>query len=255
MIIEHYNTIYEGLFAQYYDLLHPYRTDIPFYVDMARLCEPPVLEIGSGTGRVLLPIAQAGIPIHGVEPALSMNSILEEKISPELRPLVQIHPHSIFTLESSTQFGLIILAANTFRHFTSLHEQRHLLQILRQWLKPGGALIIDITLANLEEMVLQNNQSHTFEFEYNSNQARIELTQMSTYHFLQQEEHLNLTLVESLPGQTKRKAVASINQTFFLRRELINLIECSGFSLMHVWEDYMHHPATELSTTLIIQAV
>src|SRR5436853_372233 len=55
-------------------------TDGPFYVDLAQRIGGPVLEIGCGTGRVLLPIARAGTTIHGVDSSLPMLGILREKI-------------------------------------------------------------------------------------------------------------------------------------------------------------------------------
>src|SRR5437667_10178149 len=47
---------YDGAYAAKADLV-----DLPFYFDLARKIGGPVLEMGCGTGRVLLPIARAGI--------------------------------------------------------------------------------------------------------------------------------------------------------------------------------------------------
>jgi len=43
------------------------RADVPFWVDLARRCGGPVLELGCGTGRVLVPVARAGIPVVGID--------------------------------------------------------------------------------------------------------------------------------------------------------------------------------------------
>src|SRR5258708_6706682 len=58
-----------NLSAQHYDQVYaekPSLEDVPFYLDLARRIGGPVLELACGTGRVLLPIARAGIAIHGV---------------------------------------------------------------------------------------------------------------------------------------------------------------------------------------------
>ena len=51
--------------AELYDYVEPYRTrpDINFYVEAAQTCGGPVLEVGCGTGRILIPTARAGVDI------------------------------------------------------------------------------------------------------------------------------------------------------------------------------------------------
>src|SRR5437899_4283220 len=71
-----------AVLAKYYDGAYAAMTDLidgPFYVDLAQRIGGPVLEIGCGTGRVLLPIARAGTTIHGVDSSLPMLGILDRK--------------------------------------------------------------------------------------------------------------------------------------------------------------------------------
>jgi SAM-dependent methyltransferase len=57
--------------------------DAAFYVDLAKECRGPVLEIGCGTGRVLLATAREGIEIHGLDNSAPMLAVLREKIARE----------------------------------------------------------------------------------------------------------------------------------------------------------------------------
>jgi 2-polyprenyl-3-methyl-5-hydroxy-6-metoxy-1,4-benzoquinol methylase len=54
--------------AELYDYVVPYATrgDVEFFVDEALAANGPVLEIGCGTGRVLIPTARAGVSITGI---------------------------------------------------------------------------------------------------------------------------------------------------------------------------------------------
>src|SRR5437667_709604 len=75
-----------AVLAKYYDGAYAAMTDLidgPFYVDLAQRIGGPVLEIGCGTGRVLLPIARAGTTIPGVDSFLPMFAIFREKTDRE----------------------------------------------------------------------------------------------------------------------------------------------------------------------------
>ncbi|MEW5867045.1 MAG: class I SAM-dependent methyltransferase [Bacillota bacterium] len=60
---------YEGLFAEFYDILHSSCTgDVSMYVDLVKEYGGPVLEMGCGTGRILFPLARAGFSAQGGRP-------------------------------------------------------------------------------------------------------------------------------------------------------------------------------------------
>ncbi|NIO00161.1 MAG: class I SAM-dependent methyltransferase, partial [Anaerolineae bacterium] len=57
-------------YAEYYDHDHvggPMTEDIPFYIGYAEETGGPILELACGTGRVLIPIAEAGFKVHGLD--------------------------------------------------------------------------------------------------------------------------------------------------------------------------------------------
>ena len=59
---------YFDSWAEIYDWVYAWRRDdVRFYVEQARLSRGPVLELGSGTGRIAIPIAQAGVEVVGLE--------------------------------------------------------------------------------------------------------------------------------------------------------------------------------------------
>src|SRR5207245_10623250 len=57
--------------------------DIAFYSALARKLGGPVLEMGCGSGRNLLPIARSGIAIHGIDSSPAMLGALRAKLSAE----------------------------------------------------------------------------------------------------------------------------------------------------------------------------
>lgn len=72
--------------APYYDADYAakaYFDDVQFYVGLAVECGGPVLEMGCGSGRVLLPTARAGVPIHGMDISADMLATLRQTLSKE----------------------------------------------------------------------------------------------------------------------------------------------------------------------------
>jgi SAM-dependent methyltransferase len=71
--------------AAIYDHVPEYasRADVGFFVDEAVASRGPVLELGCGTGRVLLPTARAGVEITGLDLAEPMLEILRGKLASE----------------------------------------------------------------------------------------------------------------------------------------------------------------------------
>src|SRR5262245_5340759 len=84
---------YERLMADTYDaqyaILRDPSGDVAFYSGLATQTGGPVLELGCGTGRVLLPIARTGIACTGVDPSEQMLRVLREKRPPDNVTLVQ----------------------------------------------------------------------------------------------------------------------------------------------------------------------
>ena len=69
--------------AEFYDSVVPYsgRADVDFFVGMARESPGAVLEVGCGTGRVLIPTARARMDIVGLDLSARMLSICREKLA------------------------------------------------------------------------------------------------------------------------------------------------------------------------------
>ena len=74
-----------ALVADVYDFVHPYRNrpDIHVFVEAAMEAGSPVLELGCGTGRVLIPMARAGITITGLDASPHMLAVCRQRLSNE----------------------------------------------------------------------------------------------------------------------------------------------------------------------------
>jgi SAM-dependent methyltransferase len=119
-----------------------YTEDLPFWLGLADQMGAPVLELGCGTGRVLVPLAQAGYRIFGMDHDLAMLRFLMGRVKPaEPRPLLVASDLTRFNL--ALRFPLIILPCNTY---STLRENERLacLGCVHRHLKPDGRFAVSI---------------------------------------------------------------------------------------------------------------
>jgi SAM-dependent methyltransferase len=129
-----------------YDLVFEgYREDIPFWLDEARRGKGPVLDLACGTGRVLLPILEAGIDADGLDlfaPMLERARAKAEAIGKRPR-LVRAPMHEF---RMPRRYRRIVCAFNAFAHNVTPAEQLSALRTCREHLEDGGALLIHLGL-------------------------------------------------------------------------------------------------------------
>src|SRR5262245_15801981 len=116
--------------------------DVRFYRELARETGGPVLELGCGTGRVLLEIARDGVPCTGLDASRQMLARLAEKSTfPGPRP---VHaPMQRFEIPGQP-FSLIFSAFRAFQHLYDVEDQLGCLACVRRHLAPGGRLAFDV---------------------------------------------------------------------------------------------------------------
>lgn len=143
--------------AELYDYVQPYaaRKDVEFYTNMARESGGPVLEIGCGTGRVLLPIARAGAEITGLDLSAKMLGVCREKLAREpadVRGRVKLVQSDMRVFDLGRTFKLITIPFRPFQHLISVEDQLACLACVNKHLAPGGRFILDIFNPSLKAL-------------------------------------------------------------------------------------------------------
>lgn len=143
----HYDAITS--IAEFYDatLVYQERKDVEFYVVEARASGGPVLELGCGTGRVLLPTARAGIKITGLDTSANMLARCRAKLEAEpeaVRARARLEQGDLVSFELGRQFALITMPFRPFQHLLTAEQQLGCLHSVRRHLAPRGRLIFDV---------------------------------------------------------------------------------------------------------------
>jgi SAM-dependent methyltransferase len=119
--------------------------DIGFYVEEALVSGGPVLELGVGTGRIAVPIAQAGIEVIGVDSSAAMLERCRARArAAGVDGLLDLHLGDLRNPPVSGKVPLAISPFRAFLHLLSNEERLLTLARIRDLLQPGGRLVFDV---------------------------------------------------------------------------------------------------------------
>ena len=123
-----------------------YTDDIPFYIDYAKKQGGEVLELACGTGRVSIPIAEAGINVTGIDLSPEMLNVFQNKLNdkPELSGKVNLIHGNIAHFELKRKFPLIIIPFRAFLCLTDEQDIANSLACIYKHLTDDGLFIIDV---------------------------------------------------------------------------------------------------------------
>jgi SAM-dependent methyltransferase len=126
--------------------------DVAFYLDCARRFGGPILELGTGTGRVLIPLAEAGHEVVGLDLSPAMLGVAKAYLGrqPDAAARVRLVEGDMTDFDLGQRFALALIAARSFQHVTSPAGQRATLRCVRRHMVPGGHLILDLFDPNFE---------------------------------------------------------------------------------------------------------
>ncbi len=130
---------YDGI-AEIYDLYVTADYDIPFFLSEVQKVKGPILELMAGTGRMSLPLIEAGATLTCVDGSRGMLDVLSRKLAQ--RGLhADVHCMDVRRLDLHTHFELAILPFQAFMEIVGEENQRAALAAVFARLAPGGRFI------------------------------------------------------------------------------------------------------------------
>ncbi len=147
--------------VEYYDLEHAdYTEDIELLIEFAGLGEGPILELGAGTGRILLPLAESGFAVTGVDSSQPMLDVAVARANAAgLDVAFQRGDMAEIGSIPGGPFGMIIASLNSIMHLNAA-GQRAMIRSAYTALAPGGRLVIDTLNPSLAQLNHLLNTTH-----------------------------------------------------------------------------------------------
>jgi SAM-dependent methyltransferase len=222
---------------------------VAFFVDMARRAAGPVLEIGCGTGRVLIPTARAGSEITGLDASHGMLSVCQQKLAQEpadVQARVKGLVHGDmrhFTLGQT--FRLITLPFRPFQHLITVEDQLACLTTMHRHLADHGTLILDLfnpSLAHLLEARYLGEYGEEPAFVLADGRRVIRRHRDVARDLSRQVNEVELLYDVTYPDGRQERLVHRFFMRYLFRFEAEHLLARCGFRLEAVYADYDRSP-------------
>jgi SAM-dependent methyltransferase len=227
--------------SEYYDLIYGDQPDSDFYMLEARNARGPVLEVGCGTGRILLKLLDAGIDATGVDLSGSMLEVLKGKAkSKGLEPDVLNADMADFSIDK--KFKLIMLPYRTFCHVKSRDGRKKALLNLFEHLDKGGRLILHIYNPTKEDLEMTDDYHH-FESEEMVSPEGMKYRIDWHLHYEPRQRLAHYKVVLTLDGGTTFTYRMDIS--FIDLREMEELLKECGYRNIRSYCGFDYYPLNE----------
>ena len=224
--------------AEYYDEDYtigvPDRGDVPFYKKYAQQCGSPVLELGCGTGRILIPIAQSAIECYGLDMSREMLSICETKVRTLSLKNVHLRCSGMEDFHYDQKFALIYIPFRSFQHLLQVEHQMRCLKLVREHLKDGGLFIMDVFAPNIERLALYGSKKEEWEKEFSRKNQETESTITRYYQARANLAEQTLDVImkweeRNSNSQLVARKEGTFQLRYYFRFELEHLLHRCGF--------------------------
>lgn len=233
--------------AALYDHVGLYRdriADVRFYTEQAVTAGGPVLELGCGTGRVLLPCARAGAVITGLDRSRPMLAVADEKLAreaPEVRARVRLVEGNMASFDLAQPFALVTMPFRAFQHLLTVEDQLACLEAVRRHLQPGGRLAFDVFNPSLQMLV---DDSHFAEwgdeplFATPSGTRVVRRFRVVRRDLPRQVQDMEMIYYLEERDGTSQRLVEHFSLRYFFRYEVEHLLVRAGFADIQVYSDF-----------------
>jgi SAM-dependent methyltransferase len=254
---------YREFVAEFYDTAHDTARpqDISFYIDYARESGGRTLEVGCGTGRVLIPTAAADCDITGLDLSPHMLRICREKLAEEhknVQKRVKLIEGNMTDFATGDKYNLATIPFRPFQHLLAVAQQKACLTCIRHHLARGGKLVFDVFNPDFERLIA--NPRYTRETvdlpptKLPDGRMLSRNSRTAEFHREQQYNDYELIYYVTYPDGKTDRLVESFPLRYYFRYEMEHLLELCGFKIIDLFGDFDRSAYSEESREMIFIA-
>lgn len=240
--------------------LYAARPDVQFYVEEARSAGGNVLEIGCGTGRVLIPTARAGVTIDGVDASSEMLGVCAERLAsepPEVRDRVTLHEGDGRELDLGKKFRIVTAPFRVMQHQVTIDDQLRFLGSVKRHLDRRGKFVFDVFKPNFAALVAADGieREDTPTTALPDGRSFRRAARVRRVRFVEQVSEVEIIYyVSDARGKPEKRFGQAFDMRWYLRDELVHLLARAGFRVRDLYGDLERSPLTDASSEMIVVA-
>jgi SAM-dependent methyltransferase len=254
--------LYDSFIADYYDtspILAKRTEDVAFYVNAVKKYGDPVLELGCGTGRITMAIAEAGYRIVGLDISEKMLERAGEKRAArrrEARERVHLVQGDMTDFDLGEKFRLIVIPFRPFQHLLEIEQQIGCLDCAKKHLAANGRLILDFFQTDAERIHDPKflNESLLAEYDLPGGRHVAMSERVAAFHRGQQRNDVEMIFRVTHSDGKQERLVMAWTLRYFFRYEVEHLLARRGFRLEAVYGDFDTSPLEDESPEMIFVA-
>jgi ubiquinone/menaquinone biosynthesis C-methylase UbiE len=235
--------------AQFWDLLRGDTSqweDRPFYRQIIAESGQPVLDVGCGTGRLLLDYLQQGIDIDGVDNSPEMLALCRQKAQ-QLGLQPALYQQTMETLDLPRTYRIILVPSSSFQLVIEPDDASTALRRFFQHLAPGGTLVmafLSYHMADEQRPIVTEEWQQ--EVTRPGDGAIVRRWSRSTIDRVKQLEHTEDRYDVIVNGEVVASESLSRSPAtrIYTQEQVVKVVEGAGFTNVHVCSGFTRQPAT-----------
>ncbi len=238
--------------ADLYDLYMQGISDTAFFVSETKRSSGEVLELMSGTGRVSIPIIEAGVKLTCVDLSAESNAILESKLY-KMGLKADVVQMDVCELDLGKKFEQIIIPYSSFAHITVPDGQRKALVRIRRHLLSGGTFICTLPNPGLRRREVDSQLQFAGRVALPGAQGMLLLWSMEHFNDDDHEVVEGMQFYEEYDarGVLKSKRFFEVHFRLSSRDEFEELAKAAGFKVRAFYGDYSYSAFKDDSPLMI----
>jgi SAM-dependent methyltransferase len=244
-------------FAGYYDEdYRHYTEDVEAIVALAKHADGPVLELGCGTGRLLLPLAAAGCIVTGVDISPALLDVARTKLaqSPHARRVMLVQDDLATVTLPQRDFAFCFCTSNTLMHLADPQRQQNALVNAHRHLRSGGLLLMDLFHPDLARLMAVDGLTELADQWTRPDGTQVVKWSVRSLDLAEQIQETVFVYEEIAADGTSQRTLCPFTLRFLWRHEAELMLAAAGFTVEAVWGDFEGAPYHSGSEHLILLA-
>ncbi len=226
--------------------------DLDFWLHLAEQQGGPLLELGCGTGRILIPLAQHGYLAYGLDRDGAMLAYLSARVPERYRSSIRVWQADLAQFNLGTSFPLILLPCNTLSTL-NLQKRNATFTCVYRHLAPGGVFAASIPNPRmLSRMSISSGPELEEVISLPHSEGAVRIS--SAWHRTRSAFNLTWIYETQAGGGQGQRMERTISHRLAPPYEYLKALAGAGLTVTDTFGDYDHSPYTPESANWIVVA-